>query len=269
MYKFHPSSIASIMPNGRGKNTLSVGAMTYLNKIAVEVLFNRKKRVYTKYMEKGTITEDLSISLLTRNSKKIIGRNTFFVKNTKRFENHHITGEPDIISGDTIIDIKSSWDIFSFPLYSESINKTYFWQLQCYMWLCDLKKSKLIYCLNDTQPGMVAKELNSLDYKMDIMEIGGGVKVEHERLVKEVIYNSIYTRKGLEALLIEFPRYELDFSDFKEIEEEKRIKVYDIPFDKNCIEQMKEKILLSWEYLYKITGVESFKTQYETIKTAA
>ena len=52
---------------------------------------------------------------------------------------------------DLVIDVKNSWDHWTFPLFEDSVpTKDYYWQLQGYMALTGNKSAKLIYTLMDT-----------------------------------------------------------------------------------------------------------------------
>ena len=63
---------------------------------------------------------------------------------TDRIKNDWITGECDIFTGDTVIDIKSSWSLTTFPLLaSMGENSGYEWQLRAYMMLWDCPSAAL------------------------------------------------------------------------------------------------------------------------------
>ena len=78
-------------------------------------------------------------------------RGTFYIKNKERFENEFLTGEPDVILENTIIDVKTSWSLETWPATpGEGVNKDYMWQLFAYCWLLDKQEAELIYCMIDT-----------------------------------------------------------------------------------------------------------------------
>ncbi|MCL5444428.1 YqaJ viral recombinase family protein, partial [Lactobacillus johnsonii] len=59
-----------------------------------------------------------------------------YQKNEERFSNDYITGLPDIITTDTIIDVKTCQDIWTFhDKVGESIPDLYYAQIQAYLWL--------------------------------------------------------------------------------------------------------------------------------------
>ena len=161
---FRCSSLGAIMTEPRNKTeVLSETCKAYLQEVFIREKYGRKKDVSTKYMEKGTLVEEDGITLLSLFS------NTFFKKNEENFKNDYISGTPDIILKDKIIDIKSSWDIFTFhKAKKDDINKAYDWQLQGYMALTGAKEAELAYVLTDTPEHILDVEKRSLAYKLGL-----------------------------------------------------------------------------------------------------
>lgn len=156
MLKFRASSLAEIMTDGKSDG-LSVGAKTHIQQLAKEFVYGYDKRITSKYMDKGIQVEDQSIELL--NSVLF----TDYKKNTERKENDWITGECDIFTGDMIYDIKSSWSLDTFPvLASQGVDKTYEWQLRAYMWLWNVDKAAIAYCLVNTPEELIGYENPSI-----------------------------------------------------------------------------------------------------------
>lgn len=154
MLKFRASSLADIMTEPKSKTeVLSVGAKTAIEKMAKEFVYGFDKVITSKYMDKGIQVEDASIDLL--NSVLF----TSYAKNTERKSNDWITGECDIFTGNSIIDIKSSWSLDTFPaLCAQGEDKTYEWQLRAYMWLWDVDKAQIAYCLVSTPDALIGYE---------------------------------------------------------------------------------------------------------------
>ena len=99
-HKFRASSIGEIMTDPKGKDeVLSVGAKTYLEKLAKQFVYGYDEVISGKYMDKGIQVEDQTIELINR---------VFFTnykKNTERRINEWVTGECDIlVPGVKIID---------------------------------------------------------------------------------------------------------------------------------------------------------------------
>lgn len=124
---------------------LSVKAMEVIEKLADEHCYNTPILFDSKQMKKGRICEQDSIDLF----------NTvffnFLTKNDVRKTNAYITGECDLIDGDLIIDIKTSWSLKSFAEMRRKPTD-YEWQLRGYMWLYDKAKACTAHCLVNTPP---------------------------------------------------------------------------------------------------------------------
>ncbi|MDO4251213.1 MAG: hypothetical protein Q4C68_06855 [Moraxella sp.] len=137
------SSLDDIMTDGRAKTGLSATAKGVIEKIAIESYFDTPITFGNKYTKKGIECEQDSIELFNTVFFKALA------KNTERKSNEFITGECDLIDDDTIIDIKSSWDVKTFAM--QMINPTsYEWQLRGYMWLYDKQKAYTAHCLVNT-----------------------------------------------------------------------------------------------------------------------
>lgn len=163
------SSIGYVMTEPRAKSEiLSETCKTHIIDLHVAHKYNRHDDIFNKYVEKGTMVEEDSITLYSRVKKN------YFKKNDKRLSNNYINGEPDLFTGieiaeaDTIIDIKSSWDLYTFfrAKYAK-VNPHYYWQLQGYMALTGASKSTLAYCLVNTPEVIIGDEKRKLMYRMD------------------------------------------------------------------------------------------------------
>ncbi len=115
-----------------------------------------------------------------------------------------LTGTPDAILSDYLIDVKNSWDCYSFPLFFDAIpNKAYYYQAQGYMALTGLDNYKLIYTLMDTPDELIEREykFSSADnydlfcqhYKYSNIDSKYRIKVFNIERDNEVI-ESIYKR---------------------------------------------------------------------------
>lgn len=151
---FRASSVADIMTDAKTKGeTLSAGAKTAIIKMAREFVYGFDFQISSKYMEKGTQCEGKSIELL--NSVLF----SSYEKNAERRANDWITGEPDIVANDAILDIKTSWSLETFPVLAElGEDKTYYWQMQSYMWLFDKPRAEICYCMVSTPENLIGYE---------------------------------------------------------------------------------------------------------------
>lgn len=170
-YKFRASSIGAIMTNDRSGKQMGETAKQKLLEIYVKEKYGRDKELINKYITKGLQVEEDSITLYSRNKK------TFYLKNEDRLENDFICGTPDLYEGPSIkeatliIDIKSSWDLFTFwMVLHKPMNTAYVYQLQSYMALTGAKESKLVYCLVSTPEPLILDEMNKLKWKMGVAD---------------------------------------------------------------------------------------------------
>ena len=142
---------------------LSATAKTHLYEVYASNLWEIEKDLVTKQMEKGIVAEQAAISLIS----SVDGFP--YEKWQQRAENSFVSGHPDIVTGDGIIDIKCSWNAFSFlPKLMEDVDNNYFYQVQGYMWLFNKKVARISYCLVDTPPNLIESEKYRLLRAMDV-----------------------------------------------------------------------------------------------------
>jgi hypothetical protein len=121
---------------------------------------------------------------------------------------------PDLYIGDTIkaaeriIDIKSSWDIYTFfRTISKPLNKTYYWQMQGYMALTGAKSATLAYCLINTPEVLINDEKRRMMYKMGVATEVNELYLEACKLID---LNMSYEDVPLKNRLLE---YEIERND--------------------------------------------------------
>lgn len=195
-FKIRASAVSKIMTNPRSKSeTLSQTCKTYMEEWIKEQIYGTKKEVKSKYLTKGTEVESIAIDYYAE--ERGLG---FVLPNTDHFSNDFMQGTPDLIAGDSVLEFKSSWDCFTFPLFEKEIDKVYWMQVQSYMELTGLKKGKLIYTLQNTPDELVWDET----------------------------------------------------VDYSNISSKYRIKEFEVEYDPEFIESVKERVLLCREYIKSI-----------------
>ena len=151
------SASGKLMTDPKNKSELlSETTKSYLQEYAKEFIYGLKKEISTKQIQKGLTFEDEAID------KCIEWLDLpFALKNKKRFEDEYFTGEPDLLLDDCVIDIKNSWDCWTFPLFDTVIpTKDYLYQVQVYMHLTGRKKAKVVYILLNTPETYNIPEIN-------------------------------------------------------------------------------------------------------------
>jgi hypothetical protein len=132
-------------------------AKSYIKQVAKENFYGYRSQINSKYIEKGLMQEQDSIDLLNTVRFEAYG------KNTVRMVDDLMTGEADIITDASIIDIKTSWSLDTFPVMAEDgYDAIYEWQLRAYMRLYDRPKAELIYCMVTTSNELL-NEWENLD----------------------------------------------------------------------------------------------------------
>lgn len=185
--------------------------------------YNRSKYYSNKYTEKGLIVEDHALDL----ASEVLGYG-LLVKNEQRFNNDYIEGTPDNLQPDHVIDVKSSWDFSTFPVFEEeNPNKDYDWQLEGYMDITGRDKARLIYCLLDTPINIIEREARHYSYangygdltqdlydeflqRMTYKDVPDNLKVKafdqrrNEENVRQIYERVKLCRKFIEEIITEF-----------------------------------------------------------------
>ena len=148
-FKIRASAAGQIM----GQRGLGKTGENYVKDWLKEQIYGRRKEIKSKYIDKGLICEDNSLDFIAEKLDYGV-----LVKNEQTFENEYFVGTPDVILNDHLIDVKNSWDAFTFPLFDDEINPAYYAQGQVYMALTAKEKYKLIYVLSDTPRNLIERE---------------------------------------------------------------------------------------------------------------
>lgn len=152
MYKQRASASGNITSQPRTKKDKEAGNLSKTTESLVqdwlkESIYGIKKEFSSKYTDKGNLLEYEAIEMAI----EWLGLDFLTKKNEEYFEDEFFTGTPDLILEDEIIDIKCSWDAFTFPLFENELpEKNYFYQLQVYLHLTGKKKGRVVYVLVNT-----------------------------------------------------------------------------------------------------------------------
>lgn len=205
MLKIRCSQLGLLMTNPKSKtDSLSETAKTMIKDIARESYFGVRKNISSKAMEKGIRCECESIELLNQ------ALFASYKKHDGRVTNEWITGECDILTDSYIRDIKTSWSMATFPLFSDEIqNNAYEWQMRGYMWLYDRPCAYVDFCLIDTPADLIGFEQEELHQVSSIPPELRVSTIKYERdLNKESAIASrvIDARKYYDGLMLELSK---------------------------------------------------------------
>lgn len=172
-FKFRASAVHKLITEPKGAaekkaGELSQTAKSYLKELYIEAVWGLSRDIQTAAMDKGKLTEEQSLTLLSRMDKKL------YIKNRDRVENQWFSGEPDIFEGESIrqakyiIDAKSSFTPWSFfAVFGEKLNPEYRTQLNIYFDLCNCEEGEVSYCLNNTPEHIVNDQKRRIFYEMN------------------------------------------------------------------------------------------------------
>ena len=140
----------------RENGLLSGTSQAFLRELWRREKYGRAEYTKSKYTEKGILTEDACISMLTRKTDKL------FFKNTERREDEYFTGECDIApiewdGEDTILDAKSCWSLKTFM--EAELTKLYEYQGRGYMRLWNVNRFVLVYFLVNAPEHLIDAEI--------------------------------------------------------------------------------------------------------------
>ncbi len=219
-FKIRASAVSRIMAKPTGKRIISTGAETYVKEWYAEQVYGKINNFTSKYTEKGNAVEDESI--------KFIGEymDINILKNENSYADEYMTGTPDVIIQDaddqykdSILEVKNSWNCFTFPLTDEEVkNKSYFYQCQVYMHLTGLTKSKLVYTLMNTPENIIENEYRRIN----------DLSLSYQEFREHYVFDD--TPWNL------------------------RIKAFDIEYDGLVIEQICDRVDACREYLHNNTN---------------
>jgi hypothetical protein len=162
--KFRASQLGKLMTSSRTKGeALSQTAKSYIIQKAKEDFFEYRSELNSKYITKGLAQEQDSIDLLN------LVRLEDYKKNEERVENEWLSGCCDIITETSIIDIKTSWSLDTFPATNYELKDTseYEWQGRAYMWLYDMPSFELCYVMVTTAPEIMGDYENGALHYVD------------------------------------------------------------------------------------------------------
>jgi hypothetical protein len=221
------SSVGYLMTEPQSKadkeaGLLSKTAQKHLLDVYIAEKYGRRKDIQTKQMKKGVEVEQDSIDLLSMYLKMP------FTKNEQRFTNDFITGLPDILDNDRIIDIKSSYDLWTFiGNIPDKLDSLYYWQMQSYMWLTNTKSATIAYCLVNTPSSIIEQEKYYMLKKMDV------ATEENPEYVKE-------------AMKIEFNM------SFDDISIDERVLMFKVGRNEDDILRIQQKVEKAREFLREL-----------------
>ena len=245
-FKIRASAAKQIMTEPRTKKDREAGKLSesckqYVREWLIAQKYKRRKITSSIQMLKGTEMELDSMEALSQL------HDVKYFKNDEQFEKDHCTGSPDIITAEEIIDIKSSYDIFTFhnaesPFTAGGDYTAYGWQLQVYMYLTGKKFARLAYVLVDSPEWVVEDEVRKAYYQMKI-------QTDEE---------ADYFSKEIEPRIRANHTFSKEYEGAPAIPLEDRVIEYEVDYNEeaiarliNRVEMIREKITSKYSEIWK------------------
>ncbi|MDD4921769.1 MAG: hypothetical protein PHS30_04720 [Bacteroidales bacterium] len=200
------------MTDPRSKSeTISETCKAALIEKYIQIKYGREKDIVSRFLQKGTLAEEDSVTLLSRI------RGQFYRKNKTNLKNRWLTGTPDLYEGDSIeraaviYDIKTSWDIFTFwKAKTTQINKDYYFQLQSYMDLTGAKVAYLVYCLVNTPDVLIEAEKRKFAWNSQTVENGQLCPEALAEIERLCVYDDIPLAERVHIIRIDRSQDDID-----------------------------------------------------------
>lgn len=216
-FKCRASQIGLLLKNDRSGKAMGETAKSYVKEWYISELTGKQKDIKSKYFERGNAMEEFAIERISKYYNEPLKKNEVFL------ENEFFTGTFDCATAERVIDAKVPFDAFTFPFFETELNSDYYAQIQVYMELTGLKKASVCYCLEN------------------------GSNEQIERLSWQIAK--------------ELGKDEPDIEDWENAEKQLnydhlpdnlRIKVFEIEYDSEFIENAKKRVIEAREYLKTI-----------------
>lgn len=239
---------------------LSKTCRKYIKTMAIEIRYNRRKRLENKYVKKGNEQEAESTELYSEWKGEKLDQNT------ERIKNDYFTGEIDLRFRDKkgktvkITDIKTAFDIDTFEdNRDEEAKKEHVLQGLGYCDLTGAKMASVAYCLTNQNFDAINDEIRREAYKYNTGELEGfGAPLWRIiEIVKDSVFDyetfiDFFTKSGVQHMeFVELSKLmegvykdqkaQEMFNSFVEVELEDRVIEIEIDCDPEEIARIKKR----------------------------
>lgn len=243
----HCSSIGKLLTEPKSKadkeeGNLSATAKSHLIEVYARELYDFKKELNNKYVNKGWEVEPEAIEELSLQLRYPME------KNEEVFSSEYFVGTPDVITKNMVFDVKSSYDWITFLSNIPSeLDPMYVAQVNGYLDLLGYDTGYIAYVLLDTPESIRNKEKFYLLSSMDV------ISEESPSFVKaweEKEKNMIFSNHPIEE----------------------RILLFEVKKDQELLERAKQKVIKARQFLeefyftHQHFNTSSLKNILQTIK---
>lgn len=243
------------------RNQLPDTFVSTLRKIYYEEKHQRRTQFTNKFVQKGIDQENESVAVYSQWLRKFKGENHYFILNEKRWENDFFTGTPDLTEKNNKkkfkigFDIKSSWNLDTFPTILDSLEDTYVGQNQVYMNLTGAEKWKTVKVLVNGTEHHVQLEKQKWYYALKAPAVGDPTYDEYVQKCRDVELELIFDRERFEQYN---PYYDFDIPKDEwygmgyDIPLIDRVIEFDTEVDSDYIKELKYRVRYARNYLKKL-----------------
>lgn len=223
------------------------GIKTHLIDLYISSVFSRREEIDNKYLRKGNVCEEDSITLLSRVTK------TLYNKNKTRKEDEYFSGEWDMndLRLESTLDTKTSWNLRTFmnACYND-LNYDYYIQGQIYMHLTGAKKHTVAYCLVNSTAEIIDAEKGMLRYRSGMIDPStGNESVEFKAKCRQIEINHIFDMGLFQS---RYPYYSFHCEDWNfDIDKDLRVKLFEFNRDDQVIKSIIDRVELCREWMNK------------------
>ncbi len=205
---FRCSRLGALMTDPKLKSDKEAGNMSETAKSFIEdkwleETFGYKEDVITDEMLKGLMCEQDSMQLFQE-----VTKSGLILKNSKHFTNDYICGTPDIINGEFVDDLKTSYTLKTF--FNCEPTKDNIWQIKGYMALTGKKKGRIVYCLVPTPDELITEQKKRFYFKFNCDEQNKHYVEISEQIEKNnQIIKDLPIEKRVKIFVFEHLEYEI------------------------------------------------------------
>lgn len=222
--KIRCSALGLIMTNPRSKSEkLSKTAKSYIEDLFLELEYNIVQDISTPAMEKGNRVEPESIAFANMILDLGLTEDQLADDNQIYRYNDYVHGSTDKETDEIVLDVKNPFTIKTFPMFDKALpNKHYADQMQGYLWLSGKDKGLIIYTAMHSPDEMIYDAIRREHWKQSPFWDG-----DEDPAIVEAVTN---------------------YHTFPDVEDQNRIRVWEILADPDRVDQFKDRIELCREY---------------------
>lgn len=235
---------------------------TEIRSIWRQKTFKRDFIFTNKYIQKGIQQEEQAITVFQKYHKEVLGKPVMLTKNIERFNNKWITGEPDIKIGKSKngkwingVDTKCVWSLQTLPFKEDELAINYEAQNQGYMWLTGANEWTTASILVNATEHQLYLEKQKWYYAYNSPSPNDPFFEEYQQKVRQCELTMIY---DYDKFISDYPNHPMEipkdewFGEGYDMDLKHRVVVHESVYDRAFIEDLKERIEISREYMRQL-----------------